>query len=140
MQFQEFALETIIVECNFKNLLWKQLLLNAISRIYSGNNYSWMQPQEFALETIIVERNFKNATIKKRTFQLMGPSSCIKPCSEKLHQLIDKKMMKRNCAAYGSYYNVSTQSFLWRKLFHRVSQAFIFLPENVSITLPRCDS
>ena len=39
-------------------------------------------------------------------------------------------MMKRNCAAYGSYYNVSTQSFLWRKLFHGGSQAFIFLPEK----------
>jgi len=65
MLFQEFALETIIVECNFKNLLWKQLLLNAISRIYSGNNYSWMQPQEFALETIIVERNLKNLLLKQ---------------------------------------------------------------------------
>ena len=89
-----------------------------------------MQFQEFALKTIIFERNFKNDTIKRRTFQHTGPSSCIKSCSEKLHQLIDIKMMKRNCAAYGSYYNVSTQSFLWRKLFHRGSQAFIFLPEK----------
>ena len=91
-----------------------------------------MQFQEFALDTIIlIQRNFKNDTIKRRTFQHTGLSSCIKPCSEKLHQLIDIKDDEAELCSVWQLLQCVNSKFLVKKTFPQRQSGFYFLARKM---------
>ena len=91
-----------------------------------------MQFQEFALDTIIlIQRNFKNDTIKRRTFQHTGLSSCIKPCSEKLHQLINIKDDEAELCSVWQLLQCVNSKFLVKKTFPRRQSGFYFLARKM---------